>query len=311
MLPFLQNDACPGVTIERIRIDDLFHFVAGTLIYLPTQGLPFDSSSTQAFSEGTLISTTPDCVSQKSPAHFAILISIDTDSVVFPEPSTSRRAPKEAYRVTYFPIVSYSHGNYPNMDALLDGRPVGDYHLPVAHSQDIITPPPFPTDNTYSHPWGQVVLDCEARRNPIARRSWIIAQRVQGLYPSEMKIRRVVGVKASFLVIQRVWRLAQELSSPALRLSGSGPSGQGDVTEGDSEWIGHEAGGHRECVSPYTVFGGGGEDSGDWDVDDYDEGEGDLEWFNSFFSARIAQDAVRRSRSVVAGWQERNARRAL
>ncbi|KAK0462836.1 uncharacterized protein EV420DRAFT_1761209 [Desarmillaria tabescens] len=190
------------------------------------------------------------------------MLSIDVDPVVFP---TSNRT---AYRVTYFPIVSYSQGEYPDMEAPLDGgHRVGDYHIPIAHSEDG-APDPFPH---------QVVFDCEVG-SPITRLSWpcLLTIRLSTMLMLYAPIRRVIGVKASFPVVQRVFRLAQELSSG-------------------------EGGSNAESISPHMVFGGDGDEVEDWDVEDYDEGEGDLDWFNSFFfSSTSVQDSVRRSCRVVS-----------
>ncbi|PBK92487.1 hypothetical protein ARMGADRAFT_1080557 [Armillaria gallica] len=240
-------------------ISELVHLAQGTVICLPLPQLDF---TTQLSERASIV---PGCVGNQGPFHYAILSSVDPELLSVPD------APlQQAFRVSYFPIVSYTKGNLPDMTEIVLR---GEYHdLPFDHESNVI-PPPFATD---THPLAKAefkpfTAEAAGTGNPSCKRgnlSWFIAKRVEGYYVPDTKI-RTTKIFAPVRAMSTLFKLESAFSSsvmqPAIqptvdyRLVFGGDLDESELANweledgDDSEWLDHFMHGSTEKCSVATI----------------------------------------------------------
>ncbi|SJL08540.1 uncharacterized protein ARMOST_11906 [Armillaria ostoyae] len=177
---------------KEVCVSELVHVAHGAVICLPTPQLDFNTQPA---------SSVPGCVGNQGPFHYAIPVSVDPELVSVPDAPHQR-----AFCVSYFPIVSYTKGNLPDMtEIVLRGK----YHLPIDHEPNVI-PPPLATD---TQPLARIEFN-EAAGNPSWKRgnhSWFTARRVEGYYAPDTKI-RTTKIFAPMRAMSTLFELESALS---------------------------------------------------------------------------------------------------
>ncbi|PBK71609.1 hypothetical protein ARMSODRAFT_1016622 [Armillaria solidipes] len=225
---------------KEVCISELVHVARGAVICLPTPQLDFNMQSA---------SSVPACVGNQGPFRYAILISVDLDSVPVPD------APQQqAFCVSYFPIVSYTKGNLPDMTEIVLH---GEYHLPIDHEPNVIQPP-FATD---TQPLAKIEFN-EAAGNPSwkrGNRSWFIAKKVEGCYVPDTKI-RTTKIFAPMRAMSTLFKLESSIQRTVdYRLVFGGNLDESELANweledgDDSEWLDYFMLGSKGKCSVATV----------------------------------------------------------